>query len=386
MTIEERASKWLSKPFDENTQKEVKKLKEDPKKLEDAFYTSLKFGTGGMRGIMGVGTNRINKYTLGKSTQGLSNFLLKKYPDEQIKTVVAYDSRNNSKYFAEIVASIFTSNEILCYLFSDIRPTPELSFAVRYLKTHCGIVLTASHNPPNYNGYKVYGKDGGQLVPPDDKLIMNEIDNTSFDQIKFEGNKNLLHYIDKKIDSEYYNTILSEALMHNLDRSNLKIVFTPLHGTSITAIPQVFDLAGYKKRFIVKEQEKPDGNFPTVKSPNPEDKLALKMAVSLASEKNADIVIGTDPDSDRLGIVIRDLDNDWYYLNGNQIMVIFTEYLLCKLKKNNQLSSNNFIASTIVSSPMISKLANEYGVKFKNCLTGLELCSVFNASNASFTW
>ena len=208
MTIEERASKWLSKPFDENTQKEVKKLKEDPKKLEDAFYTSLKFGTGGMRGIMGVGTNRINKYTLGKSTQGLSNFLLKKYPDEQIKTVVAYDSRNNSKYFAEIVASIFTSNEILCYLFSDIRPTPELSFAVRYLKTHCGIVLTASHNPPNYNGYKVYGKDGGQLVPPDDKFIMNEIDNTSFDQIKFEGNKNLLHYIDEKIDYEYYNTIL----------------------------------------------------------------------------------------------------------------------------------------------------------------------------------
>ena len=185
----------------------------------------------------------------------------------------------------------FTSNDILCYLFSDIRPTPELSFAVRYLKTHCGIVLTASHNPPNYNGYKVYGKDGGQLVPPDDKLIMNEIDNTSFDQIKFEGNKNLLHYIDKKIDSEYYNTVLNEALMHNLDRSNLKIVFTPLHGTSITAIPKVLDLAGYKKRFIVKEQEKPDGNFPTVKSPNPEDKLALKMAVSLANKKNADMKI-----------------------------------------------------------------------------------------------
>ena len=372
MTIEERASLWLSKPFDVNTQKEVKKLKEDPKKLEDAFYTSLKFGTGGMRGIMGAGTNRINKYTLGKSTQGLSNFLLKKYPNEQIKTVVAYDSRNNSKYFAEIVASIFTSNGILCYLFSEIRPTPELSFAVRFLKTHCGIVLTASHNPANYNGYKVYGEDGGQLVPPDDKFIMNEIDNTSFNQIKFEGNKNLLHYVDEKIDYEYYNTVLDEVLMHNLDRSNLKIVFTPLHGTSITAIPKVLDLAGYKKKFIVKEQEKPDGNFPTVKSPNPEDKLALKMAVSLASKKNADLVIGTDPDADRLGIVVRDLDNDWYYLNGNQIMVIFTEYLLNKLKKNNQLGSNNFIASTIVSSPMILKLANSYGVKYKNCLTGFK--------------
>ena len=372
MTIEEIASKWMSNPFDEHTQKEVKILKGDPKKLEDAFYTSLKFGTGGMRGIMGVGTNRINKYTLGKSTQGLSNFLLKKYPNEQIKAVVAYDSRHNSKDFAKIVANIFTSNGILCYLFSEIRPTPELSFAVRFLKTHCGIVLTASHNPPNYNGYKVYGKDGGQLVPPDDKIIISEIDNTSFDQIKFEGNKKLLNYIDKKIDSEYYNTILNEVSMHNLDRSNLKIVFTPLHGTSVNAIPQILDLAGYKKKFIVKEQEKPDGNFPTVKSPNPEDKLALKMAVSLASKKNADLVIGTDPDADRLGIAVRDLDNDWYYLNGNQIMVVFTEYLLSKLKKNEQLGSNNFIASTIVSTPMIENLANAYGVKFKNCLTGFK--------------
>ena len=321
---------------------------------------------------MGVGTNRINKYTLGKSTQGLSNFLLKKYPNEQIKAVVAYDSRHNSKDFAKIVANIFTSNGILCYLFSEIRPTPELSFAVRFLKTHCGIVLTASHNPPNYNGYKVYGKDGGQLVPPDDKIIISEIDNTSFDQIKFEGNKKLLNYIDKKIDSEYYNTILNEVSMHNLDRSNLKIVFTPLHGTSVNAVPQILDLAGYKKKFIVKEQEKPDGNFPTVKSPNPEDKLALKMAVSLASKKNADLVIGTDPDADRLGIVVRDLDNDWYYLNGNQTMVVFTEYLLSKLKKNEQLGSNNFIASTIVSTPMIENLANAYGVKFKNCLTGFK--------------
>ena len=372
MTTEEKVTQWMSHPFDEYTQKEVKKLKKDPKKLEDAFYTSLKFGTGGIRGIMGVGPNRINKYTIGKSTQGLSQFLLKKYPNEQIKTVVAYDSRHNSKVFAKLVADIFTSNGISCYLFSELRPTPELSFAVRYLKTHCGIVLTASHNPPNYNGYKVYGKDGGQLVSPDDKEIISEIDNTPFDCIKFDGNINLLKYINKKVDFAYYNTILSEALMHNFDKTQLKIVFTSLHGTSITAIPQILDMAGYKKIYIVKEQEKPDGNFSTVKSPNPEDKMALDIAVSLAGNKNADLVIGTDPDADRLGIVIRNLENNWYYLNGNQIMVILTEYLLNKLENNNKLGPNNFIASTIVSTPMILDLANAYGVEYKNCLTGFK--------------
>ena len=372
MTTEKKVTEWLSHPFDEYTQREVKKLKKDPKKLEDAFYTSLKFGTGGIRGIMGVGTNRINKYTIGKCTQGLSQFLLKKYPNEQIKTVVAYDSRHNSKVFAKLVADIFTSNGILCYLFSELRPTPELSFAVRYLKTHCGIVLTASHNPPNYNGYKVYGKDGGQLVSPDDKDLISEIDNTPFDSIKFNGNIDLLQYINKKVDFAYYNTILSEALMHNFDKTQLKIVFTSLHGTSITAIPQILDMAGYKKIYIVKEQEKPDGNFSTVKSPNPEDKMALDIAVSLAGNKNADLVIGTDPDADRLGIVIRNLENNWYYLNGNQIMVILTEYLLNKLENNNKLGPNNFIASTIVSTPMILDLANAYGVDYKNCLTGFK--------------
>ena len=372
MTTEEKVTEWLSHPFDEYTQKEVKKLKKDPKKLKDAFYTSLKFGTGGIRGIMGVGTNRINKYTIGKCTQGLSQFLLKKYPNEQIKTVVAYDSRHNSKVFAKLVADIFTSNGISCYLFSELRPTPELSFTVRYLKTHCGIVLTASHNPPNYNGYKVYGKDGGQLVSPDDKDLISEIDNTPFDSIKFNGNTDLLQYINKKVDFAYYNTILSEALMHNFDKTQLKIVFTSLHGTSITAIPQILDMAGYKKIYIVKEQEKPDGNFPTVKSPNPEDKMALDIAVSLAGNKNADLVIGTDPDADRLGIVIRNLENNWYYLNGNQIMVILTEYLLNKLENNNKLGTNNFIASTIVSTPMILDLANAYGIDYKICLTGFK--------------
>lgn len=359
---------WLSAPFDQETQDSVKALMKNREKLEDAFYKSLEFGTGGLRGIMGVGTNRINKYTLGKSTQGLSKFLKKKFLTEKIKVVVAFDCRNNSKVFAKIVADIFTANNIYCYLFSDLRPTPELSFAVRHLKCHCGIVLTASHNPPEYNGYKVYGRDGGQLVPPDDKNLINEIEKTNYDEIQFEGNPGKLEYIDKELDNAYHQTVLKDAIMHDQDKGQLKIVFTPIHGTSITAIPQVLKKAGYKKVFIVKEQEKPDGDFPTVASPNPEEKEALNLAVKLADEKQADIVLGTDPDSDRLGVVIRDLNNNPYYLNGNQIMVVLTEYILSKKK----LSGNQFIASTIVSTPMIEMIAKAYKIQYKSCLTGFK--------------
>jgi len=359
---------WLSAPFDQETQDSVKALVKNREKLEDAFYKSLEFGTGGLRGIMGVGTNRINKYTLGKSTQGLSKFLKKKFLTEKIKVVVAFDCRNNSKVFAKIVADVFTANNIYCYLFSDLRPTPELSFAVRHLKCHCGIVLTASHNPPEYNGYKVYGRDGGQLVPPDDKNLINEIEKTNYDEIQFEGNPGKLEYIDKELDNAYHQTVLKDAIMHDQDKGQLKIVFTPIHGTSITAIPQVLKKAGYKKVFIVKEQEKPDGDFPTVASPNPEEKEALNLAVKLADEKQADIVLGTDPDSDRLGVVIRDLNNNPYYLNGNQIMVVLTEYILSKKK----LSGNQFIASTIVSTPMIEMIAKAYKIQYKSCLTGFK--------------
>ncbi|MDA9851516.1 phospho-sugar mutase [Flavobacteriaceae bacterium] len=372
MTTEERISEWLQEPFDTETQNAVLNLKQKPEKLEDAFYTSLQFGTGGMRGIMGVGTNRINKYTLGKSTQGLSHFLKKKYPDEQIKVVIAYDCRHQSKSLAKVVADVFTANGIYCYLFSDLRPTPELSFAVRHLNAHCGIVLTASHNPPEYNGYKVYGKEGGQLVPPEDKAVIQEIEKTTYDQIQFKGNATFIHYVDEKIDNAYQEVVLQEAKMELEDRSALQIVFTPIHGTSITAIPQVLKKAGYQNIHIVKEQETPDGDFSTVISPNPEEPEALKMAVALGDQKNADLVIGTDPDADRLGIVVRDLENQWYYLNGNQIMIVLTEYLLSKKQAQNQLTPQHFIASTIVSSPMIKVIAKEYKIQFKNCLTGFK--------------
>lgn len=372
MTTEERISEWLQEPFDTETQNAVLNLKQKPEKLEDAFYTSLQFGTGGMRGIMGVGTNRINKYTLGKSTQGLSHFLKKKYPDEQIKVVIAYDCRHQSKSLAKVVADVFTANGIYCYLFSDLRPTPELSFAVRHLNAHCGIVLTASHNPPEYNGYKVYGKEGGQLVPPEDKAVIQEIEKTTYDQIQFKGNATFIHYVDEKIDNAYQEVVLQEAKMELEDRSALQIVFTPIHGTSITAIPQVLKKAGYQNIHIVKEQETPDGDFSTVISPNPEEPEALKMAVALGDQKNADLVIGTDPDADRLGIVVRDLENQWYYLNGNQIMIVLTEYLLSKKQAQNQLTPQHFIASTIVSSPMIKVIAKEYKIRFKNCLTGFK--------------
>ena len=372
MISQEIIDEWLSAPFDLETQNSVKALIKYPEKLEDAFYTSLKFGTGGMRGLMGVGTNRINKYTLGKSTQGLSNFLKKKYPSGDLKSVIAFDCRHQSKGLAKIVADIFTANGIFCYLFSDLRPTPELSFAVRHLQAHCGIVITASHNPPEYNGFKVYGKDGGQLVPPDDKAIITEIEKTTYKEIRYKGYSNLLKYIDEKLDSAYHQAVLEDAKMNDKDKSQLKIVFTPIHGTSITAIPQVLKIAGYKQIFVVKEQEKPNGDFPTVVSPNPEEKQALNLAVKLAEEKQADIILGTDPDSDRLGIVIRDFKQNPYYLSGNQIIVVLTEYLLSKKLAKKLLNKNHFIASTIVSTPMMRLIANAYNIKFRICLTGFK--------------
>jgi phosphomannomutase len=372
MIPQEIIDEWLSAPFDQETQNSVKKLMKYPEKLEDAFYTSLNFGTGGMRGIMGAGTNRINKYTLGKSTQGLYIFLKKKYPTEQLKAVIAYDCRHQSQSLAKIVADVFTANGIYCYLFSELRPTPELSFAVRHLKTHCGIVLTASHNPPEYNGYKVYGKDGGQLVPPDDESLINEIEKTTYKEIKYAGNPSLLKYINHDLDNAYHQAVLDDAKIHDKDKSQIKIVFTPIHGTAITAVPQVLKKAGYKKIFVVKEQEKPNGDFPTVVSPNPEEKEALNLAVELAEQKKADVVFGTDPDSDRFGIVVRDFNQMPFYLNGNQIMVVLTEYILSKKKAKKLLRENHFIASTIVSTPMIEIIANAYKVKFKSCLTGFK--------------
>lgn len=372
MNIETRIAQWLRTPFDQQTQNQVALLAKNPKEAEDAFYKDLEFGTGGMRGIMGVGTNRINKYTLGKNTQGLSEYLKEQHPNEKICAVIAYDCRHQSKELAKICADIFTANGIHCYLFSDLRPTPELSFAVRHLNAQCGIVLTASHNPPEYNGYKVYGKDGGQLVPPHDEAISQRILDTAFESIQFDGNPALLQYIDKEIDTAYQKDVLNSALFDKSKNKPLKIVFTPIHGTSITALPQVLEQAGYDKLTIVKEQIDPNGDFPSVKSPNPEEQEALKMAVALANEKNADLVIGTDPDADRFGLVVKDAESAWCYLNGNQIMAVLTDFLLQKRAAENTLNSNCFIASTVVSTPLIQQIAVHHGVQYKNTLTGFK--------------
>lgn len=372
MNFKNRMSPWMRPPFDQETQNQVAQLSQSPEEAEDAFYKDLEFGTGGMRGIMGVGTNRINKYTLGKNSQGIAEYLLEEYPNTDIRVVIAYDCRNQSQELAKICAEIFTANGIHCFLFSDLRPTPELSFAVRHLKAQCGIVLTASHNPPEYNGYKVYGQDGGQLVPPQDHQISQKIKNTPFESIKFKGDKNLLEFIDEKIDSAYQKDVLNSALFDTDRNKPLKIVFTPIHGTSITALPQVLKQAGYDKVSIVEEQLKPNGNFPTVVSPNPEEREALQMAVALATEKGADLVIGTDPDADRFGLVVKDNHSEWYYLNGNQIMAVLTDYLLQKRARAKKLHSNCFIASTVVSTPMIQKMAEHYGVQYKNTLTGFK--------------
>ena len=372
MTFRDNVKQWLNPPFDQITKNQVNNLKKRPEDLEDAFYKDLSFGTGGMRGLMNVGPNRINKYTLGKATQGLSLFLTNEYPNETLKVVIAYDSRHQSREFAKIVADIFTANKIHCYLFSDLRPTPELSFAVRHLNAHCGIVLTASHNPPEYNGYKVYGKDGGQLVPPLDYKIIQTIEKTTFDSIRFKGNSNLLHYVDKEIDDAYHQTVIEVAQMHKLSKDDFQVAFTPIHGTSITALPQVLKKAGYKNVHIVPEQEIPDGSFPTVSSPNPEEPQALQMALVLAKEKNADLVIGTDPDADRFGIIIKDSKNKWKFLNGNQIMMILTEYLLNKNQSQGVLTPMHFIATTIVSTPAIEKMAMHFNIQFKKCLTGFK--------------
>ncbi len=373
--ILDRINTWLTPTFDEETQAIIKNsIAHNPKDIQESFYKDLEFGTGGMRGIMGVGTNRINKYTLGKSTQGLSNYLHKSFPNETPKAVIAYDCRNNSKSLAKVVADVFSANGIQVYLFEDLRPTPELSFAVKHLNCHCGIVLTASHNPPEYNGYKVYWQDGGQLVPPQDGEIINVIDNLKYSDIKFEPNNALIKYIGKEVDEAFITQSVKNASFNTSKeaKDNLTIVFTSLHGTSITAVPETLKRAGFKNVHIVKEQEVPNGNFPTVVSPNPEEPAALKMALELAEKVNADIVIGTDPDCDRLGVAVRNSDNELQLLNGNQTMLMMTDFLLKQWKAAGKIKGKEFIASTIVSTPMINKLAVSYGVEGKIVLTGFK--------------
>lgn len=378
--ILDQVNEWLTPTFDQKTQEEIKELMtSDPKGLEDAFYKNLEFGTGGMRGVMGVGTNRINKYTLGKNTQGLSNYLKKCFPNEDLKVAIAYDCRKNSDTLAKVVADIFSANGIKVYLFSEMRPTPELSFALKYLNCHSGIVLTASHNPPEYNGYKVYWQDGGQIVPPQDGEIIAEVEALKYSHINFTANESLIEYIDVAIDDAFVNSTVENASFNTpkAAKDNLNIVFTPLHGTSVKSIPAVLAKAGYTNVNIVKEQEIPDGNFPTVKSPNPEEPEALTMALALADKVNADIVIGTDPDSDRLGVAVRDNDGKMMLLNGNQTMVVMTAFLLEQWKRADKITGTEFIGSTIVSTPMMLDLASAYGIECKVGLTGFKWIAKF---------
>lgn len=378
--ILDKVNEWLTPLFDNQTQEAIKEMMtSSPAELEDSFYKNLEFGTGGMRGIMGPGTNRINKYTLGKNTQGLSNYLKKSFPNEALKVVIAYDCRHNSNTLAKVVADVFSANGIHVYLFSDLRPTPELSFALKYLNCHAGIVLTASHNPPEYNGYKVYWQDGGQLVPPQDGEIIKLIESLQYSDIKFEANESLIEYIDKEVDEAFVNSTVENASFNTPQsaKDNLKIVYTPLHGTSIKSVPNVLAKAGYKNVNIVTEQAVPDGNFPTVKSPNPEEPEALAMATALAEKLNADIVVGTDPDSDRVGVAVRNLDGQIVLLNGNQTMVIMTAFLLEKWKQADKITGKQFIGSTIVSTPMMLELASAYGVECKVGLTGFKWIAKF---------
>ena len=374
-TILEHANTWLTPFFDAETQSAIKELiAYDSETLEDSFYKSLEFGTGGMRGIMGVGDNRINKYTLGKNTQGISLYLKKQFPNEELKVAIAYDCRHQSDTLAQLVAEVFSANGIQVYLFSDLRPTPELSFAVRHLHCHCGIVLTASHNPPEYNGYKVYWQDGGQLVPPQDKEIIEEINSLNYTDISFDANQDLIKRINTEVDEAFAAASLQNGSFGTPQdaKDNLKIVFTSLHGTSITMVPKVLDMAGYKNVSLVKEQEEPDGDFPTVVSPNPEEPEALKMALELAEAQGADIVIGTDPDCDRLGIAARDASGKLVMLNGNQAMIIKSHFLLEYYKNNGRLDGTQFMGSTIVSTPMLRKVVESYGVEYKEGLTGFK--------------
>ena len=373
--ILEKVNEWLSPLFDDNTHNEIKlMMTSSVSDLEDSFYKNLEFGTGGMRGIMGAGTNRINKYTLGKNTQGISDYLKKTFPNELLKVAIAYDCRHNSAALAKVVADVFSANGIQVYLFSDMRTTPELSFTVKHLNCHAGIVLTASHNPPEYNGYKVYWQDGGQLVPPQDAEIIAIIEELKYSEINFTADDALIQYIDNEVDAAFVASTLQNASFETplSAKTALNIVYTSLHGTSIKSIPEVLGKAGYSNLHIVKEQEVPDGDFPTVKSPNPEEPEALALAMELAEKVSADIVIGTDPDSDRLGVAVRNNEGKMMLLNGNQTMIVMTAFLLQQRKNSNKIKPTDFIGSTIVSTPMMLELATAYGIECKVGLTGFK--------------
>ena len=371
-----RAEAWLKEPFDEATQQQVQSLIDNnPKELTDSFYKSLEFGTGGLRGIMGVGTNRVNKYTIGLATQGLCNYLKKQFTEEEIKVAIAHDSRNNSNYFAEVTANVFAANGITVYLFDALRPTPELSFAIRHLHCKSGVVITASHNPKEYNGYKVYWEDGAQITPPHDKNIIAEVNAIqNISNVKFDGDKKLIHSIGKEIDSAYLSKITELSLSPEaiVKHSTMKIVYTPIHGTGVALVPQILERFGFNNIIHIPEQDIPDGNFPTVQSPNPEEASALKMAIDKANEIGAELVMATDPDADRVGVAVRNTKNEMVLLNGNQTAAILIYYLLYKWEENNKLTGKEYIVKTIVTTDLLTKIAESFNVQCYNVLTGFK--------------
>ncbi len=374
--IKIKAQQWLGTEFNEETRNEVREMLEnDEKKLIDAFYQDLEFGTGGLRGIMGAGTNRMNIYTLGMATQGLSNYIIKECGNIGIKVAIAHDCRKNSRLFAETAAGIFSANGFEVYLFEALRPTPELSFAIRQYKCQSGVVITASHNPPEYNGYKAYWNDGGQVVAPHDEGIIDEVRKiTSAGDIKFDGNKDRIKILGKETDELFLNEVQKMSLNPDIisKNSDLGIVYTPIHGTGGTLVPKALEMFGFRNIQTVPEQDIVDGNFPTVKSPNPEEPAALSMAIRKAHETGADLVMATDPDADRLGVAVRNSRGEFVLLNGNQTGVLLTHYILSQYKEKNKYKGNEYIIKTIVTTDLLDRIAESYNVKCYNVLTGFK--------------
>jgi phosphoglucomutase len=374
--IEQKVNSWLNGNFDEDVKLRIREMQNNGgDELADAFYRNLEFGTGGLRGIMGVGTNRINKYTIGMATQGYANYLKKSFPNEQVKVAIAHDNRNNSRFFAETTAHVFAANGIKVYLFEDLRPTPELSFAIRHFKCHGGVVCTASHNPKEYNGYKAYWTDGGQLVPPHDKAVINEVEKIeNVDDVKWSGGDANIIIIGKEVDEAYLNMVKDLSVYPEViqQQKDLKIVFTSIHGTGITLIPQALKNLGFENVHIVEEQSTPDGNFSTVVYPNPEESEAMSMGLKKAEALDADILLGTDPDADRVGIGVKDANGKWRLMNGNQTAVLAFNYMMESRKEKGVATPKDMVVKTIVTTDMIDAMAAAYGVKCYNVLTGFK--------------
>jgi len=375
--IQQKINTWLSDLYDADTQAEIRQMQAQNQEdfLSDAFYRDLEFGTGGLRGIMGAGSNRMNRYTLGMATQGLSNYLLQQFPGQEIKVALAHDSRNNSREFARIAAGIFSANGITVYLFEDLRPTPELSFTIRHLGCQSGCVITASHNPKEYNGYKVYWNDGAQVVAPHDKNIIREVEAIrSVEEVKFEADESRIHLIGAELDAAYLAKVkeLSINPAAIARQHDLKIVYTPIHGTGITLVPQALAQFGFTNVHIVEDQATPDGNFPTVLSPNPEEKVAMQIALDQAKALDADIVLATDPDADRVGIAVKNTQGEWVLVNGNQTAALLTYYVLSARQQAGKTTDKDFIVYTIVTSDVLGDIARSYGVKSYQTLTGFK--------------